>query len=180
MASPVIIVDYDKAWPAMYEAERARLLRELGSVIIAVEHVGSTAVPGLAAKPIIDIMAGVRHVDDARACLPVLARMGYVYHPEFEALIPERRFFIKHGPDDARTHHLHIVEPGTEFWELHILFRDYLRAHRDVAEAYAQLKRRLAAQFAFNRPAYQDAKTDFIQAVEEKARAERRARNRAP
>ncbi len=170
---PVIIIDYDPAWPALYEGEKQALLDLLGDAIIAIEHVGSTAVPGLGAKPIIDIMAGVHCIDDAMAFIEPLKRLDYEYHPEFEAVIPERRFFIKVGPGDQRTHHLHIVEPTTEFWELHILFRDYLRAHPDVAKEYEALKRQLAAQFAFNRPAYQDAKTDFIKAVEVKARAEK-------
>jgi GrpB-like predicted nucleotidyltransferase (UPF0157 family) len=167
----VVIVDYDPHWPAMYEEERERILAALGPAVVAIEHMGSTAVPGLAAKPIIDIMLGIRTLGEAPALYGPLAAIGWEYAPEFEAIIPERRFFRK-GPESLRTHHLHMVEFGDEFWVRHLLFRDYLRRHSEVAKEYEQLKRELARQYANDRAGYTEAKTDFIRRVEGLARAD--------
>ncbi|MCC7352444.1 MAG: GrpB family protein [Anaerolineae bacterium] len=174
MSESVVIVAYDPRWSVMYEEEKGFLLNLLGDALAAVEHIGSTAIPGLGAKPIIDIMAAVRRLADTEACIPALARGGYEYAPEFEVVIPERRFFRK-GPPGARTHHLHVVELTSEFWDRHLLFRDYLRAHPDVAEEYLQLKKALAVRFAADRPSYTEAKTDFIQGVVHKALVAREA-----
>lgn len=177
MDQPVIIYDYDKAWPAMYDAEVRAILSVIGDRVVAHEHVGSTAVPGMAAKPIIDIMIGVRNIEeDGPACIKALESLGYQYLPEYEVSIPERRFFRKRGPGGDITHHLHVVETTTEFWDLHIVFRDYLRAHPEARQEYAEEKRRLARQFMFNRPAYQDGKTEVIRRIEARALAERAAR----
>jgi len=175
MPDPLIVVDYDPRWPLMYEEERTRILQAVGQDLVAIEHVGSTAVPGLAAKPIIDIMPGVRSLADAAHCIAPLRQLGYDSVPEHEALIPERRFSRK-GWRGAATHHLHVVEVTSAFWERHILFRDYLRAHPDAAAAYAALKRDLAARYRDDRDRYTDAKTSSIQAIEERARRERAAR----
>ncbi len=138
----------------------------------AVEHVGSTAVPNLAAKPIIDIMVGIRTLAEAPLVVEPLANIGYEYVPEYEVTMPERRYFHK-GPEMARTHHLHMVEPTSEFWKRQLAFRDYLRAHPDAAEEYARLKRGLAVQYQWDRNAYTDAKTEFVQAVLSKARRDK-------
>ncbi len=130
----------------------------------AVEHVGSTAVPNLAAKPIIDIMVGIRTLADAPFVVEPLASIGYEYVPKYEVTMPERRYFHK-GPAMARTHHLHMVEPTSEFWKRQLAFRDYLRAHPDVAEQYARLKQALAVQYQWDRSGYTDAKTEFILGV---------------
>jgi GrpB-like predicted nucleotidyltransferase (UPF0157 family) len=155
----------------MYEEEKERILAALGPAVIAIEHIGSTAVPGLAAKPIIDIMLGIRTLDEVPALYGPLAGIGWEYAPEFELIIPERRFFRK-GPEESRTHHLHMVEYGDEFWVRHLLFRDYLRSHPEVANDYEQLKRTLAERYATDRPAYTEAKTDFIRQIEWLARAD--------
>ena len=126
--------------------------------------VGSTSVPCLVAKPIIDIMAALRRLVDARACIEPLQTIGYEYVPEHEASIPERRYFRK-GPPGARTHHLHMVELRSGFWEGHLLFRDFLRAHPDVADGYYRLKVRLAVELGLGRGAYTDAKASFIESV---------------
>lgn len=170
MDDPVIIVEYDPRWPMMFEEEKARLREVIGGKVLALEHVGSTAVPGLGAKPIIDIMAAVTTLDEAMQCVEPLKRLGYIYIPAFEATIPERRFFRRGTP---RTHHLHLVEPESEFWKRQLLFRDYLRAHPEAAQEYYRLKVELAGKFGSDRDGYTNAKTAFIKSVEEKARAER-------
>lgn len=140
--------------------------------VVAIEHIGSTAVPGLGAKPVIDIMVGLRKISDARDCIGPLRRIGYEYVPELEAEIPERRYFHK-GPSNVpkKHYHLHMVEIHSEFWNVHILFRDYLRTHSDAAQEYYKLKTELAAKHRLNREAYTEAKTSFIRSTIAKARS---------
>ena len=173
MENPVIIVDYNPQWPALYAEEREQILGAVGDIIAAIEHVGSTSVPGLGAKPIIDIMVGLHSLADAQKCMGPLAAIGYQYRPELEEFIPERRYFNK-GPVEAHRH-LHMVEVTSDFWKKHLLFRDTLRTHADVAEEYERLKRDLAARFGTDRTGYTDAKTSFIEAVIAKARAAKEA-----
>jgi GrpB-like predicted nucleotidyltransferase (UPF0157 family) len=173
MADEIEIVDYDQSWPRLFESERARLARALADdAILAIEHAGSTAIPGLAAKPIIDIFVAVPSIDVARTTLvePILA-LGYVYweaNPD-----KDRMFFVKgmspHGA--RRTHHVHVFEPTSEFWRCTLAFRDYLREHVDVAESYQQLKRSLAVQYRSDREAYSRAKDEYVKAVVRKANA---------
>jgi GrpB-like predicted nucleotidyltransferase (UPF0157 family) len=170
---PVIIVDYDPNWPKVFEAEKARLLQASDGWIVAIEHAGSTSVPGLGAKPIIDILAGVRTLDEGRKTIePLTKQLGYDYVPEYEQDMPERLYFHKHPPIGDQFH-LHMVEIGGAFWERHLLFRDYLRSRPETVQDYDRLKRKLAAEFGSNREGYIDAKTDFIQSIEAKARAEK-------
>lgn len=169
MHYPVVIADYDARWPALYAAERARILEAVGEWLVDIEHIGSTAVPGLAAKPIIDMMGGVRRLADVTPCIPLLRALGYRYVPDFEDALPERRYFYK-GDEGAHTYHLHVVERTDDFWRRHILFRDFLRAHPERARAYGRLKRDLAAHLGADREAYTEAKTVFIEAVVAEAR----------
>ena len=152
---------YDPAWPARFEAER-QLLEPILSPVLAggIHHVGSTAVPGLATKPIVDIMAGVRSLDEAREVFADLAELRYCYFP----YRPEMHWFCKPSPD-VRTHHLILVEPDGPWWEPRLFFRDYLRARPDAAAEYEALKRELAAEHAADREAYTDAKTAFVEAI---------------
>jgi len=168
---PVEIVDYDTRWPGLFKAEEARVVEATRPYVLAVEHVGSTAVPGLAAKATIDIMIGLCRLSDAPVCVERLVALGYTYFPEFERDLPERRYFSRPSVDGA-DYHLHAVEVGSGFWERHLLFRDWLRSHPEQASAYADLKRQLAKTHSNDRAAYTEAKTEFIRGVEQKARAE--------
>ncbi len=168
---PIVIVTYDPQWPRLFQAESELIRKQIGSYLEALEHVGSTAVPGLGAKPIIDIMPGLRQLSDARGCIEPLAAIGYEYVPEYENELPERRYFRK-GPPEGRTHHVHMVENATEFWQRHLLFRDYLRTHPETAEEYEALKHSLAREHRTDRDAYTNGKTPFIEAVVERARRE--------
>jgi len=172
MGAPVVIVDYDPQWPILYQEEKGRILGVIGHAVVAIEHIGSTAVPGLGAKPIIDIMIAVCRLADAEECIEPLQSIGYEYVPEYNDIIPERRYFHK-GPPEARTHHVHMVELTSDFWERHLLFRDFLRAHPEEAQQYCQMKKELAAKSGSDREAYTDAKTSFIESVVAKARAEK-------
>ena len=159
----IVVVEYDPSWPARYERERASIVEALGDVmegVAGIEHVGSTAVPGLAAKPIIDIIVGVRELAAGERCVQPLEGIEYEYLGE--AGIPGRLYFRKGQP---RSHHLHMVAHGSEFWQRHILFRDLLRERPAVAREYEALKRELALQYRTDRLAYTEAKTPFIESA---------------
>ena len=177
----IVVVRYDPQWPDMFVEERARLLNVVGDWVIGVEHIGSTSVPGLAAKPVIDILVGVRALADADAQLHSSrsAVLGYEYIQAFETVMPFRRYFRRLTDELKHSHHIHLVEQESEFWERHLLFRDYLRAHPEQAREYEQLKRRLAPQFSDVND-YAEAKTEFIRAAEARARDWRPSGSRLP
>lgn len=159
------VVDYDLSWPALFEREQRAVAQALGSRVIAVEHVGSTAVPGLAAKPIIDLLAIVHDLDEIRtACVECLARLGYVHLAGYEAWLPDRMLFRK-GVPGPWTHHLHIMEPASPRREELILIRNYLRRHPETAVDYADLKRMLAARWGDDIAAYRDGKAPFLRTL---------------
>jgi GrpB-like predicted nucleotidyltransferase (UPF0157 family) len=163
----VELVAYDPDWPGLFalEAERLRAVLDPAQVL-GIEHFGSTAVPGLIAKPIIDILIAVCSLARAKAeaVAPILS-LGYVYWEDNPG--PDRMFFVKGMPPygTRRTHHVHITEPAGEMWQRRLAFRDYLRAHPDEAQRYAALKRDLAQRYPTDREAYTDAKTDYVEAV---------------
>jgi GrpB-like predicted nucleotidyltransferase (UPF0157 family) len=164
--APIEVVPYDPAWPALFEQESELLRRVLAPWLRGpLEHIGSTAVPGLAAKPVIDILATVSSLEDSRPAITAAIAAGYCYFPYRPDL---EHWFCK--PSAAfRTHHLHLMPIGTPQWRRPIAFREYLRAHPEVAAEYAELKRKLAMQFRLDREAYTAAKAPFIDDVTEKA-----------
>jgi GrpB-like predicted nucleotidyltransferase (UPF0157 family) len=169
MTDSIIIVDYNPHWPQLFAEEQALIRQTVGDLLLRIEHVGSTAVPGLGAKPIIDIAATAHNLVEVVAQAELFQTIGYLYMPEYEAFIPERRYFRKGFP--ARTHHLHVVAPDSAFWKRHLAFRDYLRAHPEIARDYYELKLKLAAQYGADRDGYTNAKTEFIRSIEAKAMA---------
>ena len=160
--APVEIVPYDPSWPKQFLEEQAVLRRALAPWLAGpIEHIGSTAIPGLAAKPVIDIMAAVRTLEDSRPAIQAAAQLGYCYAP----YRPEsEHWFCKPSPF-FRTHHLHLVPLGSPQWYGPIAFRDYLREHSAVAAEYEALKRRLAREFQFDREAYTEAKHPFVECM---------------
>lgn len=166
---PIVrLVEYNPEWPRLYLVEEARILAAIGRWVSGIEHVGSTAIPGMAAKPILDILVGLRKLDDALCCIHRMEGLGYEYVPEYEKELPMRRYFRK-GPKGSRTHHVHMVEKGSDFWLEHVRFRDFLRDHPDDARRYEQLKRELATRFENDRDAYSSSKTGFIKSILGKA-----------
>jgi GrpB-like predicted nucleotidyltransferase (UPF0157 family) len=151
---------YDPAWPRLFQAEAGRIRAAIGAYILDIQHIGSTAVPGLAAKPLIDIGVAVADFVEARRCVQPLVDLGY--HCLGENGIPRRHFLVYGEP---HTHHLHMNESHSFDWRQTIAFRDYLRTHPDVAAAYAALKLRLAQQFAADPDAYHAGKDAFIKQV---------------
>lgn len=174
---PVEVVDYDPAWPARFSAERDHLRAVLPAGLIGrIEHFGSTAVPGLAAKPIIDMLVEVGSLEDVRLQIaPLLAREAYEFFwrpRELGGLAIAYAWFIKRDERGRRTHHIHMLEKDSVDWE-RLLFRDYLVTHPEAAREYGELKRRVAAEYPDDRVAYARAKTDFITAITARARQER-------
>ncbi len=167
---PVVIVEYDLRWPAMFADEAARIAIALPGHLLGIEHIGSTAVEGLAAKPVIDIQVGVRSLQPTGELVGAMAEIGYLYFPEMEADLPDRRYFRR--GEGRRTHQVHMVErTNAAWWDRHVIFRDWLRTHPADAFAYAKLKRRLAKDHRGDRTGYTEAKSEFIAQVVEQARA---------
>ncbi|CAI6016824.1 hypothetical protein PAECIP112173_00095 [Paenibacillus sp. JJ-100] len=163
MKELVEISDYDPKWVDDYLAERAKIMSVLGDICLEMEHIGSTSVPGLGAKSVIDMMAGVSDLCEVQQNhINSLATLGYeyVHKPEF----PERLFFRK-GQWRAGTHHLHVYQYQGEAWKNQLRFRDALRHDSCLLQAYDTLKRELAQQFTNDRVGYTNAKSSFIQSV---------------
>ncbi len=152
--------NYNPAWSKNFESEADKIAEALGEQVVEVKHVGSTSIPGLRAKPIIDILVAVEEFAPVDTYKEQLEPLEYFYHPHDAE--DERLFFWKGTP---RTHHLHIVEFMTWEHQRHIVFRDYLRAHPEMAELYEQVKRELSLTFKGNRPAYTKGKTAFIKTI---------------
>ncbi|MBN1518029.1 GrpB family protein [Candidatus Sumerlaeota bacterium] len=162
----VAIAPYDPVWPELFQQEKANLLACLPQGLIKrIEHFGSTAVPGLAAKPIVDMLVEVTSLDETREIVPpILEPRGYDYfwRPTMgDDTPPFYAWFIKRDAAGNRTHHIHMIEAHFEHWD-RLLFRDYLIAHPRVAQEYAELKQRLSTAHAHDRIAYTQAKTEFI------------------
>lgn len=164
--APIQLVVYDLEWPAMFEQESAVLEQTLAQWLTGpLEHIGSTAVPGLIAKPVIDIMAGVASLDASRDAVAGAGKAGYVHFP----YRPDQMHWFCKPSASLRTHHLHLVPFGSRLWVERLAFRDYLRHTPAAASEYAELKQRLAREFQFDREAYTDAKEPFVRHVIELA-----------
>ncbi|MBM7586033.1 GrpB-like predicted nucleotidyltransferase (UPF0157 family) [Bacillus pakistanensis] len=169
MDKKVIIETYKEYWQIQFEEEKKSITEILSGQFIAIEHIGSTSIEGLGAKPILDIAIGVEKLKVTNEYIKPLAKIGYEFvdHEEF----PERRFFRK-GEWRAGTHHVHIYEFKSEHWNNHILFRNYLRENTAILKEYEQLKKKLAKEFTFDRVKYTQGKSNFIQNVIKKAKKE--------
>jgi GrpB-like predicted nucleotidyltransferase (UPF0157 family) len=173
ISDSIYLAEYDSRWPSMFDEERARLQSAIGEWAADIQHVGSTSIPGIAAKPIIDIAVHLHSLVDALKCItPLVEHLQYECLGEFG--IPDRIYFRKltntplPGQDHdgvGRTHQIHMYERGHEQYEKQIVFRDYLRFHPDAAREYEALKRELAVRHARDIEAYADAKSDFVQSI---------------
>ncbi|ASS64432.1 bifunctional GNAT family N-acetyltransferase/GrpB family protein [Bacillus velezensis] len=160
------VVPYKPEWKEMFEREKADLIRIFGPALHSVSHIGSTSIPGMAAKPVIDILAEVKDILDADRFSPQLEALGY--EAKGENGIEGRRFFQKGG--SKRTHHVHIYETGHPDVKRHLLFRDYLTAKPEKAAQYMELKRRLAKAYPYDMAKYSEGKNDWIKAAEQEAK----------
>jgi GrpB-like predicted nucleotidyltransferase (UPF0157 family) len=168
--APITLTDYDPAWPELFAREQARIRSALGRRALLVEHAGSTSVPGLAAKPIIDLQVSVTELDTAELERR-LSPLGYRYVPFPDLALAAEYPFFGRPADGPRTHHIHACIAGGAQEHRHLAFRDYLRAHPDEAAAYATLKRDLATRFREDREGYIAGKDEYVKALEQRALA---------
>ena len=167
LASGVVLLrEYDARWPGLYASEAARLTTAVAPLVVRFERMGSTAVPGLVAKPIVDILGGIESGVDRAAVIAAIIAAGYVHRGENG--IPGREFFRRGEP---RSYHLHLTTLDGAFWGDHLAFRAWLRAHDDARDAYAALKRELATRYPRDREAYIKAKGPFVFEALARARA---------
>lgn len=166
----ISVVDYDEDWPGRFERWRSRIASALGDVAVRIEHVGSTSVPGLPAKPIVDVQVSVTNLDDEPRYVPALEALGLQHRSRDEF----HRYFRPY-PEKPRNVHVHVCGAGSEWEREHLLFRDYLRNHDDARAAYAEAKRQAASLWADDGWAYSDAKSEVILTILEAAEREQRA-----
>lgn len=187
----VTLAPYNPEWKSMFESEKTRLAEALKEFAPAIEHIGSTAIEGLGAKPIIDIQIGVREPGHLDKAVPAIINLGYIYCKKYEDELPERRYFFDvENPDNIELpkilythndniprmdfphkHHIHMVMHNSDWWKRHIAFRDYLRNNPDARDAYYNIKAELAQKDWKTVNDYADAKTEFVRGIEKKAGA---------
>ncbi len=161
----VDVVAHNPDWADEFEREKERILEACGNKVIAVEHIGSTSIPGLVAKPIIDIALGIRRLQDAKQLLPYLKKLDYHFYKKFQRQL----LFVAKGPDEKRTHYLHVMRYNGAKWKTDQLFRNYLRTHPRAVREYSDLKQKLAKAHPDDRQAYSDGKDEFIKSIIAKA-----------
>jgi GrpB-like predicted nucleotidyltransferase (UPF0157 family) len=164
----IIIEEYNSTWKLLFQQEQLILSKALLGIESTIEHIGSTSVEGLGAKPVIDILIGLKDFAQANDQVNKLTDLGYQYISVYEDVMPYRRFFIKEC-NGIRTHHIHMVETDSEFWIRHIAFRDYLRKNPEELMNYYLLKKELAQKEWKDGNEYANAKTEFIRRIERKA-----------
>ena len=163
MAS-VVVVPYSNEWPGIFGQIREELVRAFDPITVIIEHIGSTSVPELASKPVIDVLLGASSLAEIESKISALNQHGFSYVPKYETELPMRRYFVKSSSGSLRIH-LHAVELGTPIWVEHLTFRDALRNDSNLRSHYHYLKLQLATQFSDNKSAYTAAKDPFIQSV---------------
>jgi GrpB-like predicted nucleotidyltransferase (UPF0157 family) len=158
----VQLLPHNEEWLLLFEDEKQSLKEALGEIILAIEHIGSTAIPNIPAKPIIDIALGVESLAEALAVNDVFEAMGYTYRPA--STNTNELLYVK-GSEEKRSHYLHVMVHRSQQWQELKCFRDHLRSNAELAREYASLKELLAAKHPDNRGEYTKGKTDFIQRV---------------
>jgi GrpB-like predicted nucleotidyltransferase (UPF0157 family) len=168
MPRQIEVVSYNPAWPQLFEEEAARLTAIFGQEIVAIHHIGSTAIPTTQAKPIIDILVEVRDIEKIDAFNVAMSGLGYLPRGEFG--IAGRRYFIK-GDEIHRTHHIHMYQTGHPDIARHLDFRDYLIAHPEDAQEYSRLKEDLARRYPTDAASYVAGKDGLVKELDRKAKA---------
>lgn len=167
MKMKIVVVDYDPKWKRKYETEAAKIKKMLKDILVSIDHIGSTSVEGLAAKPIIDILPVVTEIEKVDAYNAKFEELGYECMGEFG--IPGRRYFRK-GGEEHRTYQIHVFgQKSVHDIERHLAVRDYLRTHKEASDAYGELKKKLALQFPNDIDGYCDGKDEFVKNLERKA-----------
>jgi GrpB-like predicted nucleotidyltransferase (UPF0157 family) len=154
-------------WVKDFEVEAAQIALALGSNVVHIHHIGSTSIPNIYAKPVIDLLVEVNDIGQVDTCNSAMAALGYTAMGEYG--IPKRRYFRKDSTEGVRTHHVHVFGVGSPDVAQHLAFRDFLIAHPDCAQQYSELKRTLAAQYPHDIEEYMDGKDEFIKTMEHRA-----------
>lgn len=160
------VVPYENHWVEKFQQE-AKRLQEAMPEVVKIHHIGSTSVPGLAAKPIVDMIMEVKHIEHVDSWNPQFQKLGYIVKGENG--ISGRRFFI-YGTEEKRSYHLHVYEKGNQEIARHLAFRDYMMSHCEEARAYVRLKEELAGKYTYDADQYVEGKTEFVRAIDEKAK----------
>jgi GrpB-like predicted nucleotidyltransferase (UPF0157 family) len=172
------VVPYNPAWPERFFQESRRLRQALGPLCLAIEHIGSTAVPNLAAKPVIDMMGAVSGVSLLDLAIKQVVELGYETVPLLDTVLVEHRFALRRGADGRRSFHFHLHVLGSEEWNRQLRWRDRLRDAPEIARAYGALKQALALRYSHDRQGYMDEKHVFIEAIEPHTEISRQLRER--
>jgi len=154
-------------WPKDFETEAAQIALALGNNMARIHHIGSTAIPHIYAKPVIDLLVEVNDIHQVDICRAAMAALGYSTMGEYG--LPERRYFRKDNAEGVRTHHVHTFAVGSPAVARHLAFRDFMIAHPDCAQQYSDLKRTLAAQYPNDIEGYMDGKDKFVKTMEQRA-----------
>jgi len=188
----VEIVEYNAEWKTQFEDEKKILSELLKKFNPSIEHIGSTAIEGLCAKPTVDIQIGVHKYEDLNLLSEIMMETGYIYYKKYEDVLPDRRYFVKAANPqndilpkilltyqdnfDRKEHqhlfHIHAVELSSDWWRRHIAFRDYLRSHNEARDEYDNLKKNLAEKDWKDKNDYTNAKTEFVKSIERLAENE--------
>ncbi|MCG3221550.1 MAG: GrpB family protein [Candidatus Heimdallarchaeota archaeon] len=163
----VILKDHNREWSKLFNKEANLISSKISNYLVDIQHIGSTAIPGTVAKPIIDIAVAIDDLSNVKKVIPPLQKIGYKYRGEQG--IPDRHLFVK-GDEESRTHHMHMMDNTSDEWKKHILFKDYLRQNPLEAKQYSELKKKLVIEFEFDREKYTDGKEEFIQRILDKAK----------
>ena len=161
----ITMVPHDPEWGQLFQQEAEQLTAVLGNNVVAVHHIGSTAIPNIFAKPVIDLLLVVQDHAALDEKQPLMEALGYVAMGEFG--IPGRRYFRRDNAFGDRTHQIHAFENGSSQIPRHLTFRDYMTTHSETAQAYSDLKRELAAKYPDDIEAYMDGKDDFIKEIDQ-------------
>lgn len=165
----ITLVPHDPQWSHLYQVEKQKIIDTAGDWIEDIQHVGSTAIPNISAKPVIDILIGVTSLEEVdKHVINKIKELGYTYIKAYEKDAPERRYFEKLDKEGNHTHHVHLVPINSFFWRRLIAFRDYLRNHPTVANEYEQLKLNLVKNIT-DRSEYVMGKSEFVLAIQNKA-----------
>jgi GrpB-like predicted nucleotidyltransferase (UPF0157 family) len=175
MMAAVVLSPYSDLWPSQFERIRADALRIFADESIDMQHIGSTSIPGLCAKPVIDALLGAESLAHIEAKIDALQALGYRYVSKYEDELPMRRYFVRDADSECLRIHLHGVVRDSTLWRQHLTFRDALRADVALRDRYARLKTELAGPYALDKSAYTDAKAPFIRAIIDAALAAKHA-----
>lgn len=156
----VRLAPYSPEWAKIFEREEKLLQSSIGKYIIEIQHIGSTSIPGMMAKPIIDIGIAIERFEEGVVCIKPMGNLGYIYNGEKG--IPRRHYFDK---GDPTAYHLHMLEQDSDEWKKHIAFRDFLRNNEEAVKEYARLKQQLAAKFRHDRLSYTEGKSEFVERI---------------